>query len=152
MKKNYLILMPVGIAMSSAQVFAADAEEGKEEGRPMSSTTHSISVKSCRLPGIIESYVEASNSHNVASIVTFFSESAVVHDEGEEFNGRGEIEEWIRKTITTYSFLFNPIKMKRNDFISTVEMEVSGTFDGSPITLDYHFTFENEKIKSLSIG
>jgi len=32
-----------------------------------------------------------------------------------------------------------------------VAMEVSGTFDGSPITLDYHFTIEGDKIVSLTI-
>ena len=29
--------------------------------------------------------------------------------------------------------------------------EVSGTFGGSPITLDYHFTVEGDKIGSLTI-
>ena len=32
-----------------------------------------------------------------------------------------------------------------------VTVEVSGTFDGSPITLDYHFTIEGDKIGSLTI-
>jgi hypothetical protein len=30
-------------------------------------------------------------------------------------------------------------------------VEVSGTFPGSPVTLDYHFKIENEKILSLAI-
>ena len=29
--------------------------------------------------------------------------------------------------------------------------EVSGMFDGSPITLDYHFTIEGDTIGSLTI-
>jgi hypothetical protein len=33
-----------------------------------------------------------------------------------------------------------------------VAVEVSGTFDGSPVTLDYHFAIENDKIVSLAIG
>ena len=151
MKKHPLILALVGIVISSSQVFAADAEDRRKEDDSMS-TTHLVSVKPCQLPEIIETYIEASNSHNVASIVACFSERAIVRDEGKEFNGREEIEEWISKTVTNYNFLFNPIKMKRNDTVSTVEMEVSGTFAGSPLTLDYHFTFENKKIASLSIG
>lgn len=115
-------------------------------------TTRLVGVKPCQLPEDIERYIEASNSHNVKSIVSCFSENAVVHDEGQEFNGQDEIEGWVSKTITNYSFIFNPIRMKRNDTISTVEMEVSGTFDGSPITLDYHFIFKNKEIASLSIG
>jgi hypothetical protein len=32
-----------------------------------------------------------------------------------------------------------------------IAMEVSGTFDGSPITLDYRFTATGEKITSLTV-
>lgn len=137
--------------MSSSEIFAADTEAGRKGDDPMN-TTHLVSVKSCQLPEAVERYIEASNSHHVKSIVSCFSENAVVHDEGEEFNGQDQIEGWVSKTITNYNFTFNPIKMKRNDTLSTIEIEVSGTFDGSPITLDYHFTFKNNKIASLRIG
>jgi hypothetical protein len=94
------------------------------------------------LPEIITRYVDASNEHNVKSIVACFSDEAFVRDEREEHRGKRNIEAWIVKRIEKYKFQFKPL---------VVAMEVSGTFDGSPATLDYHFTVENEKISSLTI-
>jgi len=55
------------------------------------------------------------------------------------------------KTIEKYKFQFKPLSVKDDDMAIVVAVEVSGTFDGSPVTLDYHFTIENEKISSLTI-
>jgi hypothetical protein len=41
------------------------------------------------------------------------------------------------------------IKEDTGDVVVT--MGVSGIFDGSAVTLDYHFTIENEKILSFTI-
>jgi hypothetical protein len=54
-------------------------------------------------------------------------------------------------TIEKYKFQFNPLRIKVDDPEVVVAVEVSGTFDGSPVTLDYHFAVENEKILSLTI-
>jgi ketosteroid isomerase-like protein len=104
-----------------------------------------------RLPRIIKKYVDASNAHDVKSILSRFSDDAVVHDEGEALRGKDAIEGWIAKTIEKYKFHFNPLRMKGNDPEVVVSVEVSGTFDGSPITLDYHFTIGSDKISSLAI-
>jgi ketosteroid isomerase-like protein len=104
-----------------------------------------------KLPGIINEYISASNRHDVKSISSYFSDDAVVHDEGEELRGTSAIEAWIVKTIEKYKFQFRPLKVKEDSAELVVAVEVSGTFDGSPITLDYHFTIENEKIHSLAV-
>jgi len=104
-----------------------------------------------RLPRIIKKYVDASNAHDVKSILSCFSDDAVVHDEGEALRGKDAIEGWIAKTIEKYKFHFNPLRIKGNDPEVVVSVEVSGKFDGSPVTLDYHFTIESDKISSLTI-
>ena len=104
-----------------------------------------------KLPRIIKKYVDASNAHDVKSILACFSDDAVVHDEGETLHGKKSIEGWIVKTIEKYKFQFKPLRIKGDDPEVIVAVEVSGTFDGSPVTLDYHFTVENEKISSLTI-
>ena len=104
-----------------------------------------------KLPGIIQKYVDASNGHNVQSILSCFSDEAVVRDEREEHRGKKSIEGWLVKTIEKYKFQFEPLGVKDDDAAVVVAVEVSGTFDGSPVTLDYHFTIENEKIASLTI-
>ena len=104
-----------------------------------------------KLPRTIEKYVDASNKHDVKSILACFSDDAVVHDEGETLHGKQAIEGWIAKTIEKYKFQFKPLSIKEDKVDVVVTVEVSGTFDGSPVTLDYHFTIENEKIISLII-
>jgi len=106
---------------------------------------------SLRLPSIVQRYVDASNKHDVPSIVACFSDDAVVQDEGETLHGKKAIEGWIVKTIEKYKFHFEPLNTKSDNAEVVATIEVSGTFAGSPVSLDYHFTIENEKILSLSI-
>jgi len=104
-----------------------------------------------KLPRIINDYVNASNAHDAKSILACFSDDAVVHDERETLHGKKAIEGWIAKTIEKYKFQFKPLSIKDDDSEVVVAVEVSGTFDGSPVTLDYNFTIENDKISSLTI-
>jgi ketosteroid isomerase-like protein len=113
--------------------------------------TEKINVMTIKLPRIINDYVDASNAHDVKSVVACFADNALVHDEGKDFRGKKIIEDWITKTIEKYKFQFKPISVRQDDAEVIVAVEVSGTFDGSPITLDYRFTLEGDKILSLTI-
>lgn len=104
-----------------------------------------------KLPRIINDYVDASNAHDVKSVVACFAENAVVRDEGETLHARKAIEDWITRTIEKYKFQFKPATFREDNAEVVVAIEVSGTFDGSPITLDYHFTIEGDRILSLRI-
>jgi len=104
-----------------------------------------------KLPRIINDYIKASNAHDMKSILSCFSDDAVVHDEGETLHGEKAIEGWIAETIEKYKFQFKPLSIKEDNVDVVVPVEVSGTFDGSPVTLDYHFTIESDKIRSLTI-
>ena len=104
-----------------------------------------------KLPEVIDNYIGASNAHDVMSILSCFSEDAVVRDEGETLRGKKAIEGWVAKTIEKYKFQFKPLSVKENDDEAILSVEVSGTFPGSPVTLDYHLKLENEKILSLTI-
>jgi ketosteroid isomerase-like protein len=105
-----------------------------------------------KLPQIIEEYVAASNRHDVKAILSCFSDDVTVHDEGETLRGKKAVEEWIVKTIEKYKFQFKPLGGKGGNTKIVAAIEVSGTFDGSPVTLDYHFTIKNDKISSLTIN
>jgi len=103
------------------------------------------------LPRIIQRYVDASNRHDVNGILACFSDNAVVHDEGETLHGKKAIEDWVTRTIEKYKFQFKPVTFREDNAELVVVIEVSGTFDGSPITLDYRFIATDEKITSLTI-
>jgi ketosteroid isomerase-like protein len=106
---------------------------------------------SAALPRPIQSYIDASNTHDVKSILDCFSDDAVVCDENATRCGKIDIEGWARETIEKYRFRLNPLKVQQRDVETMVNVEISGTFPGSPITLDYHFTIANDKITSLII-
>ena len=103
------------------------------------------------LPQIVQSYIDASNAHDVESIVSCFSADAVVRDENATHRGKIDIERWIATTIEKYKFQFEPLSAETRDGGTVVSVAVSGTFPGSPVTLDYHFVITSEKISSLAI-
>jgi len=87
----------------------------------------------------------------VKSILAYFSDTATVHDEDKALHRKKAIEGWIVKTIEKYTFQFKPESVQSNDAEFVVTMNVSGTFDGSPITLDYHFVIVSGKIASSTM-
>jgi ketosteroid isomerase-like protein len=103
------------------------------------------------LPKIIDDYIRASNAHDVEAIVACFSDEATVRDENETLHGKSAIKGWVIKTIENYSFQFEPLRIHQDENEAAVAVEVSGTFPGSPITLDYNFALRENKISSLSI-
>jgi hypothetical protein len=103
------------------------------------------------LPRIVQSYIDASNAHDVKSILSCFAEDGVVRDENATHRGKIDIGRWITTTIEKYKFQFEPLSAEERENKTIVAVQISGTFPGSPVTLDYHFTFANEKIASLII-
>src|SRR4029077_7669197 len=103
------------------------------------------------LPPVIQSYIAASNAHDVKAIVDCFAADAVVRDENATRHGRIEIRRWATETIQKYKFQFKPLSADERDAETFLSVEVSGSFPGSPVTLDYRFTIANDKIQSLTI-
>jgi len=104
-----------------------------------------------KLPPLIQHYIDASNAHDVKSILGCFADDAVVRDENAAHRGKIDIEPWITTTIEKYKFQFQQLSSQERGNETVVTVEVSGTFPGSPISLDYHFTITNDKITSLII-
>ena len=87
-------------------------------------------------PPVIQSYIAASNGHDVKGIMDCFADDAVVRDENATRHGKIDIGRWATETIQKYKFQFKPLGIKGEDTQIVVAVEVSGTFDGSPVTLD----------------
>lgn len=104
-----------------------------------------------KLPPLIQRYIDASNAHDLKSILECFADDAVVRDENATHRGKGDIEPWIGTTIERYQFQLKPLRSQELDNKSVVSVEISGTFPGSPITLDYRFAIADDKIASLFI-
>jgi hypothetical protein len=106
---------------------------------------------SINLPPITQKYIDASNAHDVKSILACFNEDAVVRDENATHHGKIDIERWLVTTIEKYKFQFKPLGSQERDNETVVSIQVSGTFPGSPISLDYHFAIADDKIAYLTI-
>jgi len=104
-----------------------------------------------KLPPLIQHYIDASNAHDVKSILGCFADDAVVRDENATYRGKVDIERWLVTTIEKYKFQFKSVRSHEHGNETVVTIDISGTFPGSPISLDYHFTIANDKIASLTI-
>ena len=113
--------------------------------------TEPFTQPSLHLTPIIRKYVAASNAHDVKSILACFADDATVRDENATMRGKIDIERWLTTTIETYKFHFKPLTSQERHNETIVSIEVSGSFPGSPISLDYHFAIKNNKIASLTI-
>jgi len=103
------------------------------------------------LSPVIQRYIEASNAHDVKGIGDCFTDDAVVRDENAIQHGKIDIERWASETIQKYKFQFKPLSADERGGKTILSVEVSGSFRGSPVTLDSHFTIANDKIQSLII-
>ena len=76
------------------------------------------------LSPIVQSYIDASNAHDVKSIVSCFSADAVVRDENATHRGKIDIERWIATTIEKYKFRFEPLSTETRDGVTVVSVAV----------------------------
>lgn len=103
------------------------------------------------LPNIISDLLSAQANFNSTAYASCFSEMAVILDEGETHKGRDEIRQWNDTTNAKYKTTLEPIDFSTSDKTSILTAKVSGTFDGSPVILKYHFELKNGLIEGLKI-
>ena len=105
-----------------------------------------------KLPRLLADYFVATNAHDVAAMSAFFSDNATIHDEGRDHHGLAAIRAWMKETIEKYDYQVDPLESSRTGKKAVVLVSLCGTFPGSPITLQYDFTLEGQKISRLEIG
>lgn len=101
------------------------------------------------LPIVIADLAKAQNNFDSVAYSNCFSETAVVFDEGKTYNGKIEIQQWIKKANEEYQPVMKPLEYSATEEI--LKAEVSGNFPGSPIVLSYHFELKEGLIQSLKI-
>jgi uncharacterized protein (TIGR02246 family) len=104
-----------------------------------------------QLPQPIATYMQATNARDTDALLASFTPDAVVTDEGQEYHGVAQIRAWREKTNEKYHFTLDVTDIAEGGNETIVTTLVSGTFDGSPIQLHYHFTLKGDKIAALSI-
>jgi hypothetical protein len=103
------------------------------------------------LPQLVARFVETQNNYDSRAYITCFTETATVHDEGKVHTGKEEIRQWIEEANEKYQSVMKPLKYEETSSNGTLTAEVSGTFPGNPIVLQFHLGLKNDLIHSLKV-
>jgi hypothetical protein len=104
-----------------------------------------------QLPKLIERFVATQNNYDSKAYTECFTETAIVHDEGKTHNGKAAIGQWIEEANQKYQSQMKPLNYEQSGVNGTLTAEVSGTFPGSPIVLQFHLGLKDELIDSLKV-
>ena len=106
---------------------------------------------SIHLPPPIDLYVSIENSGDVEALSGCFAPNATVRDESHTYRGLAAIKEWKADTKKKYNHTVTPLEVAQRDGKTVLKAELTGTFPGSPVTLEFSFALEEGKIVSLEI-
>ncbi|QND12647.1 nuclear transport factor 2 family protein [Rhizobium leguminosarum bv. trifolii] len=104
------------------------------------------------LPKPLATYFAAKNRKDINSMLSTFGEDADVRDEGEDMHGHAAIRGWMEKTTRKYGVNVEVTGLAGTEAQPIVSALVAGNFPGSPATLQYHFSLDNQSIIHLEIG
>ena len=106
---------------------------------------------SIQLPDPIEHYIRIENSGALEAVPDCFTADAIVHDEGQIFEGVAAIKNWMATTKEKYGHTVAPLELAERDGQSVLKAKLTGNFPGSPITVNFSFMMAGGKIRSLEI-
>jgi hypothetical protein len=103
------------------------------------------------LPKLIARYVATQNNYDSEGYTECFTDQAIVNDEGKTHTGKAEIRQWIEESNKKYRSKMKPLNYAESGPNGTLTAEVSGTFPGSPIVLQFHLGLKDDLIDSLKV-
>ena len=103
------------------------------------------------LPKPIEIYMSSENDRDTEALGACFSPNAPVKDEGRTMTGLKAIAAWRHETLLKYQHTTEPVAAFERDGKTVVTSKLSGNFPGSPVTLEFVFKLQGDKIVSLEI-
>jgi len=103
------------------------------------------------VPEPVAAYLAAEEAKDADALSRCFTEDGTVHDEGQDYHGRGSIRQWKQAADTKYRYVFQTINVQTFGDFLTVRARLTGEFPGSPVELDHIFKLSGDKIASLEI-
>jgi len=107
---------------------------------------------SIRLPASIELYIQIENSSALEGVPECFAPDAIVHDEGQTYEGLNAIKNWMTATKKKYGHTITPLDLIEVDDQTVLRARLAGNFPGSPVTVNFRFVLAGGKVYSLKIG
>jgi SnoaL-like protein len=106
---------------------------------------------SIHLPDPIARYVQIANFNTPEAVPECFAPDAIVHDEGQTYEGLAAIRNWMATTKKKYGHTVAPLELTERGGQSILKARLAGSFPGSPITVNFSFVLADGKIRSLEI-
>lgn len=103
------------------------------------------------LPKLVKRFIETQNNYDSKAYAECFTDTAIVHDEGKTHTGKKEIQQWIEHANEAYQSFMKPLSYEESGSNGLLTAEVSGTFPGSPIVLQFHLGLKADLIDSLKV-
>ncbi|PWT72107.1 MAG: hypothetical protein C5B59_16575 [Bacteroidetes bacterium] len=103
------------------------------------------------VPKPFSTLIDAQNRQDSQDFTRNFTLHAHVRDESKDYFGHAAIRAWNQSTNEKYHTHLRPLQLTKKGRKWEMKVEVSGTFDGSPIALNYYLELEDGKISDLDI-
>ena len=98
---------------------------------------------------VIDRYFQLAPLSDTDAYFAQFAADATVEDEGHEHHGVDAIRAW-RSEVPTVSYEVRDVRNDGGEHVARAL--IAGDFPGSPVELDFHFTFTDDgRIESLRI-
>lgn len=103
------------------------------------------------LPKPIAAFFAAETGDDADALVASFADTATVDDEAASHVGHAAIRAWWTGVRKKYQQRTDVLEALGGPDAVTVRCRVSGSFPGSPITLDFRFALAADRITRLEI-
>jgi SnoaL-like domain len=104
------------------------------------------------LPATITAYLPAHQAHDTTTAIAAFAADAEVTDDGRTYRGREQIEAWMRRSSSEYSYTTEFVGAARDGGTGwDVVQHLAGDFPGGSVDLHYRFTLDGDAITRLVI-
>ena len=103
------------------------------------------------LPNILQEFLKAQELLTVFLSLTVFLNRHPYLMKEKYIREKEEIRQWNEKSNSEYKTLFEVKDFSVNDNTTVLRINISGSFDGSPVMLNFHFRTKNDLITALAI-
>lgn len=103
------------------------------------------------LPKVVTDLIKAQDDFDSVAYANCFAETGTMFDEGKAHTGRTEIRQCIEHANKKYQSVMTPLEYTGNETSGVLSANVSGTFEGSPAILKFHFDMADGQIRYLKV-
>ncbi|WP_435204791.1 nuclear transport factor 2 family protein [Micromonospora sp. bgisy143] len=99
------------------------------------------------LPKAVDTFIAATNAHDVNELAAVFGDGATVRDDGKTWTGEAEIREWIQGHLIDPKVVLTPTSFADDRLVASGD----GDFPGGPLSFAFEFDIKDDQVTNLAI-